>query len=348
VASESPSGVHESAAPSGASQAAVFGILTLIWGTTWLGIKIGLESFPPFFSLALRFGLAGPAFLLIMKLRGMKIPWEPRHQPFFLTIGFLSFVVSYGVVYWCEQYITSGLAAVLFALLPLLTAMFARFMLHEEKLGAGKVTGLGLSLAGIAIIYSEDLRQIHPLAPVAALVMLISPAVTALSGVLSKQRSREISPLAMAGIPMTYGAIAHTILWLLLERGAPIAWTWPGVASVLYLTVLVSSHSGATTGLQHILSAARAHGVSHADRRASPRHLRRPRAHDRAHHDRGGDGARGSGGRGASAAPRRLSESAHQLRAHLRGAVETERHKRGAQREDREQGLPRAARHDEP
>lgn len=254
MASESLAGGRAGAAPSGATQAVVFGILTLIWGTTWLGIKIGLESFPPFFSLALRFGLAGPAVLLIMKLRGMKIPWEPRHQPFFLTIGFLSFVVSYGVVYWCEQYITSGLAAVLFALLPLLTAVFAHFMLHEEKLGSGKVAGLGLSLVGIAIIYSEDLRQIHPLAPVAALVMLISPAVTALSGVLSKQRSREISPLAMAGIPMTYGAIAHTILWLLLERGEPIAWTWPGVASVLYLTIFgsVIAFGGYYWLLQHM------------------------------------------------------------------------------------------------
>ncbi len=240
--------------PGAATQAVVFGILTLIWGTTWLGIKIGLESFPPFFSLALRFGLSGPIFLLIMKLRGVKIPWEPRYQPFFLTIGFLSFVVSYGVVYWSEQYITSGLAAVLFALLPLLTAVFAHFMLHEEKLGTWKVAGLGLSLAGIAIIYSEDLRQIHPLAPVAALVMLISPAVTALSGVLSKRRSREISPLAMAGIPMTYGAIAHTILWLLLERGEPIAWTWPGVMSVLYLTLFgsVIAFGGYYWLLQHM------------------------------------------------------------------------------------------------
>jgi drug/metabolite transporter (DMT)-like permease len=254
VASESRAGGSTGAAPSGATQAAVFGILTIIWGTTWLGIKIGLESFPPFFSLALRFGLAGPAFLLIMKLRGVKIPWEPRHQPFFLIIGFLSFVVSYGVVYWSEQYITSGLAAVLFALLPLLTAVFAHYMLHEERLGAGKVAGLAVSLAGIAIIYSEDLRQIHPMAPVAALVMLISPAVTALSGVLSKRRSHEISPLAMAGIPMTYGAIAHTILWLVLERGERIAWTWPGVASVLYLTIFgsVIAFGGYYWLLQHM------------------------------------------------------------------------------------------------
>lgn len=226
--------------PSRSSQTAVFALLTLIWGTTWLGIKIGLEFYPPFFSLAIRFGLSGPLFLLIMRLRGEKIPWEWRYQPFFMTVGFLSFIVSYGVVYWSEQYITSGLAAVLFALMPLLTAVFAHFMLHTEKLGASKLVGLAVSLAGIVLINSGDLKQIHPLAPAAAWVLLISPAVTALSGVLSKRRSLEFSHLAMAGIPMTYGAIAHTILWLLLERHHPLVWSWPGMAAILYLAIFGS------------------------------------------------------------------------------------------------------------
>ncbi len=227
-------------APGGAVQASVFTLLTLIWGTTWLGIKIGLESFPPFFSLALRFGLSAPVFLLIMAARGEKIPWERRHQPFFLAIGFLSFLVSYGVVYWSEQYITTGLAAVLFALFPLLTAVLAHFMLHDERLGAAKIAGLVVSLAGIFVIHSEDLRQIHPMAPMAALVMLVSPAVSALSGVLAKRRSHDFSPLALAGIPMLYAAVAHTAIWLALERGRPIAWTLPGVASVLYLSLFGS------------------------------------------------------------------------------------------------------------
>ena len=99
-----------------ALQASVFTLLVLIWGSTWLAIKVGLEHYPPFFCLAVRFGLAGPAFLLIMKLRRDPIPWRPRHQPFFMLLGLLSFVLSFGSVYWGEQYISSGLAAVLFAL----------------------------------------------------------------------------------------------------------------------------------------------------------------------------------------------------------------------------------------
>ena len=226
--------------PGNATQGSLFAVLVLIWGSTWLAIKIGLEFYPPFFSLALRFGLAGPLFLLIMRLRGEKIPWQWRHQPFFLTIGFLSFMVSYGAVYWSEQYITSGLAAVLFALFPLLTAVFAHYMLHEERLGVAKVAGLIVSLVGIVVINSGDLRQIDPMAPIAALVILLSPTVSALSGILSKQRSRDFSPLAMAGIPMTYGAIAHTIVWLLVERHQPLVWSWPGMASILYLAVFGS------------------------------------------------------------------------------------------------------------
>jgi drug/metabolite transporter (DMT)-like permease len=213
----------------------LFGGLVLIWGSTWLVIRIGLESFPPFFSLAVRFGLAGPAFFLLMKLRREKIPWGREHQPFFLAIAFLSFITSYGVVYWAEQYISSGLASVLFALMPLLSGVIAHFWIRE-RLGPARIAGLVLGLLGAVVINSSDLRQMHPKAPLAALLMLASPVVVALSTVMSKRKIDRYSSLAMAGLPMTYGAVFHFILFLLLERDAPLTWSLPGVLSILYLT----------------------------------------------------------------------------------------------------------------
>ena len=62
----------------------VFATIVLIWGTTWLAIRLGLEHYPPFFSLAVRFSFAGPMLLFIMSLRREPIPWAWRHQPFFL------------------------------------------------------------------------------------------------------------------------------------------------------------------------------------------------------------------------------------------------------------------------
>lgn len=218
----------------------VFATIVLIWGTTWLAIRIGLEHYPPFFSLAVRFSFAGPMLLFIMALRHEPIPWARRHQPFFLLIGLLSFIVSFGGVYWSEQYLTSGMAAVIFGIMPLLTGVIAHLLIPVERLGRWKLVGLVIGLLGIVVIHSADLAQIDPKAPLAAIVILMSPLATAFATVLSKRRVHDFPALALAGIPMTYGAIMQWGLWFAFERHIPLTWSWPGVASIAYLAVFGS------------------------------------------------------------------------------------------------------------
>ncbi len=218
----------------------VFGAIVLIWGTTWLAIRVGLEHYPPFFSLAVRFSFAGPMLLLIMLLRKESIPLAWEYQPFFLLIGILSFIVSFGGVYWAEQYLTSGMAAVIFGIMPLLTGVIAHLLIPTDRLAKWKLIGLLVGLLGIVVIHSADLAQIDPKAPLAAGVILMSPLATAFATVLSKRRVHDFSALALAGIPMTYGAIMQWGLWFALERGKPLAWSWPGVASIAYLAVFGS------------------------------------------------------------------------------------------------------------
>ena len=218
----------------------VFASIVLIWGTTWLAIRLGLEHYPPFFSLAVRFSFAGPMLILIMALRKEPIPWAWKHQRFFLFIGFLSFIVSFGGVYWAEQYLTSGMAAVIFGIMPLLTGLVAHLLLPNERLGRWKLSGLVVGLLGIVVIHSADLALIDPKAPLAATVILMSPLATAFATVLSKRRVHDFPALALAGIPMTYGAIMQWGLWFLFERDKPIVWSWPGVASIAYLALFGS------------------------------------------------------------------------------------------------------------
>jgi drug/metabolite transporter (DMT)-like permease len=220
---------------------AVYAVLVVLWGTTWLAIKVGLDYVPPFFSLAVRFIVAGLVVLLIMKLFRENIPWQLEHQPFFAMLGLLSFVISYGVVYWAEQYITSGLAAVLFGMFPLFTGIIAHFLLGKrEPLGVLRLAGLLVGLAGVVAIKSGDLKQVHPLAPMAALLVLLSPLSSAFASVMSKRRMEEFSPFAFAGLPMLYGGLVHIVLWRLLEADRPIVWSWQGFAATAYLTLFGS------------------------------------------------------------------------------------------------------------
>ena len=220
--------------------ALAFASMVLVWGPTWLVIRVGLEAYPPFFSLAARFGIAGPLLLLVMRLRGQKIPWEPRHQPLFLTITLCTFVISFGVVYWAEQYLSSGLTAVIFALLPLFTGFAAHFMLHDDRLRPSRLAGLAVGLLGIVVINLSDLGQIHPRAPLAAGVLVASPIVVAISSVLSKKHLHEYPLLAFSALPVTYGAVVHGLLWLALERDVPVGWSWKGAAAITYLAIFGS------------------------------------------------------------------------------------------------------------
>lgn len=224
----------------GALLAAVFLALVLLWGSTWWVITVGLRTLPPFLSLSLRFLIAGPALLVVLKLTGRALPFKLRDQPLMITIGLLSFAVSYGVVYWAEQYVSSGLAAVIFALFPLFTGIIAHFWLGTERLHAGKLVGLAAALGGIVVINQANLEQLHPRAPLAAMLLVLSPLSSAVAAVLSKTRVHDFPALALAGMPMVYGGAFHLGMWWVFERHLPVGWTAPAVASVLYLAVFGS------------------------------------------------------------------------------------------------------------
>lgn len=184
--------------------------------------------------------MAGSILLLIMRLRGESIPWHRRHQPFFAAIGLVQFVVSYGVVYWGEQYLSSGLTAVLFGLLPLFTGIVAHIALKAERLGWSRVVGLVVGLGGIVVINSADLAQIHPKAPLAAILIILGPITTAVATVFSKKRIKDFTPLALAGMPMLYGGVINFLIWAAFERHRSYDWAWPGLVVLAYLTLLGS------------------------------------------------------------------------------------------------------------
>src|SRR5271169_2109790 len=89
-----------------------FILISIIWGSTWLAIKIGLENIPPFFGVALRFTVASIILLAITFLRGQKIPLDKQMVLLYLSLGLLSFSLPYALVYWGEQSIPSGLTSI--------------------------------------------------------------------------------------------------------------------------------------------------------------------------------------------------------------------------------------------
>lgn len=220
---------------------------TIIWGTTWAAIRFTLVDFPPFLGAALRFGVAALVLLAAALAIGLPLGRERRERRLWLVNGLFSFALSYGVVYWAEQWVTSGLGAVLFATFPIFVVVLAHFMIPGERLGWSGAGGVLLGFAGVTVIFSEDLTVIGPEVALAAAVMLISPLASAIGSVAVKRWGKGLHPLSISAPPMALGAVALGAIAALAERSEvwPANPEWsPGGASlvaVLYLGVVGSA-----------------------------------------------------------------------------------------------------------
>ena len=108
-------------------------MLVIIWSSTWVAIKIGLEDCPALLGAGVRFSLAGLVLLGVAAVQRRQL-WTDWALAAVLALA--PFAFAYGLVYWGEQYVPSGLAAVLFGILPLYTALLGAVLLHDEPLRA--------------------------------------------------------------------------------------------------------------------------------------------------------------------------------------------------------------------
>lgn len=211
----------------------VFALLTAVWGTTWAAIRISLEGIPPISGVAIRFALAGVVLVAIGRLRGVRFGRHPGEVRLWVVNAATTFAGSYGIVYWGEQWVPSGLAAILFATLPLWIVSLGHFLLPGERGGRRRFGGVLLGFAGVAIVFSEDFERLGgPQVLFAALVFLLAPLVSALGSLSVKRWGGAISPFSVAGVPMLMTGGAMGVLAVLVESDrslrsfseAPGAW----------------------------------------------------------------------------------------------------------------------------
>jgi len=209
-------------------------MLCLIWGSTWLGIKIGLEDSPPFLSSAARFLISSSFLYLLIKVKRLVIPKNNWSK--ILIPGFLLFGLSYGLDYWGIQYITSGLAAVLFATLPFFVAIFAHFMLNDEKLSFIKLSFLSLGFLGIVIIFRDQIHFSHSLKSILGMLALIGAAISAgLSNVFTKRDLHHIDSRVIACFQMMVGTVFLLLIGFSFEELSSFKITYKSMGALIYL-----------------------------------------------------------------------------------------------------------------
>ena len=216
-------------------------VLCGIWGSTWLFIKLGLEDLPPITFAGIRFVIACAILYSIIRIRGIQLPHARADWILLAVTGILSFGFNYGLIFWGEQYISSGLAALLQATIPAFGLVFAHFHLPAERLSWGRIGGVVLGVCGVAVVFSNQLAVAGRQALAGCIAVLLSSIFVAYSNVLVKAYGKNLNPAIMAAGQMFFGLLLLLAVGLPLE-GNPLQFRWTPMAviAMLYLAIIGS------------------------------------------------------------------------------------------------------------
>ncbi len=221
---------------------AAFVTLCVVWSSTWLAIKVGLSDLPPVSFAGIRFLIAAVVLVLVSLGRVPLLP-KSRIDWWLLAItGVIMFALNYGLLFWGELHVSSGLAAVLQATIPVFGMIFAHWFLPEEPLRWHQLGGAAIAIGGVALICSRLFGHGGMLAFWGGLGISLGGAGAAFSNVLMKRRAIQLAPAMIAAWQMIFGTIPLLSLGIFLD-GNPLRFHWSGLAifCLLYLAVVGSS-----------------------------------------------------------------------------------------------------------
>lgn len=216
-------------------------LLCLIWGSTWLFIKLGLDDLPPFTFAGIRFVIASAILFAIIKVRRLTLPRTRADWMFLAVTGLLSFSLNYGLLFWGEQYISSGLAALLQATIPAFGLVIAHFYLPGEQMTPVKIFGVVVGVLGVGVVFSNQLHAAGSRALFGSGAIVLGAACAAYANVLVKVRGAKLDPAILAGGQMFFGLIPLLLIGIPLE-GNPLHfhWTRMAVVALFYLAIVGS------------------------------------------------------------------------------------------------------------
>jgi len=216
-------------------------ILCGIWGSTWLFIKLGLADLPPITFAGIRFVIACAILFSWIKIRRLQLPTARRDWLLLAITGILSFGLNYGLVFWGEQYISSGLAALLQATLPAFGLVFAHFHLPAERLSWTRIFGVVLGVCGVGVVFSNQLRVAGTKALAGCVALILSAMFAAYANVMVKAYGKNLNPAILAAGQMLFGLLLLLVVGIALE-GNPLHFHWTRIAviSLLYLALVGS------------------------------------------------------------------------------------------------------------
>ena len=188
-----------------------FAIIYFVWGSTFLAIRVGVREVPPFLFAAMRFLAAGLALYFWTLLRGERSP-KPREWASAFLMATLIFVFDYGLLFWAEQRVPSGIAAVMLAMIPVFMALFEIIFLRTQTLTIRLGVALLIGIAGVAVLVGRSVNLGGaPIDSLGAAALLFASLSWSVASVLSRKLPLPESKMVSSAAQMLAGGILLTI-----------------------------------------------------------------------------------------------------------------------------------------
>lgn len=216
--------------------------LAVIWGLSFPAIRAGLETFPPLLFAGFRYDLGGVVLLGILVAR--RADWRPRTREDLVAIGLAGVFLIAGnsLLFVGQRTVPSGVAAILYGLIPILTTGFAAALLPGEPLVPRRVLGVLLGLAGVAVIASPDPGNLLSAEVVGTAFVVAAAVSVALGSVLLRGRDPSIGIAPMTAWAMLAGGLLLHVGSVAAGEGAHrVALSTVGLVAVVYLGVVASA-----------------------------------------------------------------------------------------------------------
>lgn len=220
-----------------------FAAIYTIWGTTYLGIRIAVETIPPFFMAGARFLFSGMLIFLILRIRGVPMP-KRFHWRSAVIIGALLLVGGNGLVTWSEQQVPSSTAALVVATVPLWIALFDWLIFKGNRPGKRVTIGLALGLIGIALLIGPgQFLGTASFSLSALLILLLAPILWSLGSLYSRQANLPQNTFMSTAIEMLAGGVLLIVAGLVTGEATQLnvaEFSTRSLVAVIYLTIFGS------------------------------------------------------------------------------------------------------------
>lgn len=216
-----------------------YALLCLIWGTTWMAIRVLVRDVPPVRAAGLRLLVGAVALIGLALIQRAPWPQKAREWIFVTILSFTMMGIPFGLVFWAEQFVTSSMTAVFYATTPLFVALFTPLVL-KNSVPRSAIFAMLCALGAIAYLFNFSLRA-DARSTLGGAMILLAVVSSGLSAVLAKRELKHVDPVVSTGMQLVFGGTGLYLISLFVEGGQSSDWNIRAIAALLFLALIGSA-----------------------------------------------------------------------------------------------------------